>query len=145
MDTEIQPGESAPPSKLPQTTATVQTSAPDGTLQLTEFLALARSYSGPLPDPETMERYEALTPGAADRMISMAEESLRHQNEIEKLDLTSLVNMQTNFAEMDARITRRGQDRAFGATLLLTRLQDGWPICNSRIFPRFLSHRHCFM
>ncbi len=72
-----------------------------------------------------MERYENIVPGAAERILAMAEESLRHSNEIEKLDLTSLITMQTNFAGMDARITRRGQDRAFGATILLTGLA-GW-------------------
>lgn len=47
------------------------------------------AWSGPLPDAETLERYELLAPGAADRIITMAEKQSVHRHEMEKLALTS--------------------------------------------------------
>ena len=42
------------------------------------------TYSGPLPRPQHLERYEDVCPGAADRIIAMAENQSRHRQEIEK-------------------------------------------------------------
>lgn len=43
-----------------------------------------QQYSGPLPHPEALERYEQIVPGAAERIISMAEKEMehRHKNEM---------------------------------------------------------------
>ncbi len=41
-------------------------------------------YSGPLPDAAQMERYERTLPGAADRIIAMAESEEEHRHEVEK-------------------------------------------------------------
>lgn len=40
-------------------------------------------YSGPLPHPEALERYNQIVPGAAERIIKMAEKEMdhRHKNE----------------------------------------------------------------
>lgn len=40
---------------------------------------------GPLPDPEALARYEAICPGAADRIISMAEHQSAHRQNLESL------------------------------------------------------------
>lgn len=42
-------------------------------------------YCGPLPLPEMLEKYEAILPGAADRIIRMAENQLEHRTQIEKI------------------------------------------------------------
>lgn len=42
------------------------------------------TYSGPLPLPQHLERYEDVCPGAADRIIAMAEGQSKHRQEIEK-------------------------------------------------------------
>lgn len=41
-------------------------------------------FSGPLPTPEMLARYDAVVPGAADRIIKMAENQSAHRIEIEK-------------------------------------------------------------
>jgi len=42
------------------------------------FLQVHQSqYSGPIPPPESLEYYEGILPGAADRILRMAEESAR--------------------------------------------------------------------
>lgn len=42
------------------------------------------SYQGPLPHPEHFERYEVILPGAADRILRMAETQSRHRQMIER-------------------------------------------------------------
>ena len=38
-------------------------------------------YSGPLPLPEDLARYDQIVPGAADRIIKMAENEMSHRHE----------------------------------------------------------------
>ena len=40
-------------------------------------------HSGPLPTPETLAGYEALLPGAADRVFAMVERDMDHQHATE--------------------------------------------------------------
>ena len=40
-------------------------------------------YSGPLPAPEVLERYDKIAPGAAERIIKMAEAQSLHRQDIE--------------------------------------------------------------
>ena len=40
-------------------------------------------YSGPLPKAEDLAKYEALLPGAADRIFVMAEKQLSHRHDLE--------------------------------------------------------------
>lgn len=42
------------------------------------------SYSGPLPAPEDFARYDAVLPGAAERILKMAEENSVHRQQMEK-------------------------------------------------------------
>ncbi|MGB4588049.1 MAG: DUF2335 domain-containing protein [Clostridiaceae bacterium] len=41
-------------------------------------------FSGPLPPPQIFEEYERICPGAADRVLSMAESQSQHRQHIEK-------------------------------------------------------------
>ena len=41
-------------------------------------------YSGPIPPPSILEGYERLLPGAADRILSMAEKEQQHRHQLEK-------------------------------------------------------------
>ena len=45
-------------------------------------------FSGPLPPPDVLEKYERVSPGAAERIIAMVETQNSHRHELEK----SLVN-----------------------------------------------------
>ncbi len=65
-------------------------------------------YSGPLPDPLTFSQYDDIVPGAADRILQMAELNARHMREMEEKHLQ---------AQIDADIRRhkevgRGQNYA---------------------------------
>ena len=41
-------------------------------------------HSGPIPDPETLERYNQMIPNGADRIMKMAEDQASHRMNIEK-------------------------------------------------------------
>ena len=43
------------------------------------------AYSGPIPDPLSLEKYEKIQPGFADRLISMAEREAAHRHEVDNL------------------------------------------------------------
>ena len=44
---------------------------------------------GPIPDPMTLKGYNDICPGAADRVIAMAENQSRHRREMEKIVIQS--------------------------------------------------------
>ncbi len=44
----------------------------------------ATQYSGPVPPPEVLQGFEQIVPGAAERILAMAEENGKHQREMEK-------------------------------------------------------------
>lgn len=46
-------------------------------------------HSGPIPDPMTLEGYNRICPGAADRIITMAENQAKHRQEMEKIVIKS--------------------------------------------------------
>lgn len=47
------------------------------------------SFSGPLPHPSDLAKYEQITPGAAERIIKMAENQAAHRQELEKKVINS--------------------------------------------------------
>ena len=51
--------------------------------QVEQQTAIAASFSGPLPPPSTLERYEQIAPGAAERVIAMAERNQAHRHALE--------------------------------------------------------------
>lgn len=55
-------------------------------------VARAISFTGPIPPPEMLAKYEEACPGAADRIIKMAERQSEHRQEIEK----AVVNANTS-------------------------------------------------
>lgn len=42
------------------------------------------SHSGPLPDPDTLQRYEQVLPGLAERIVAMAEKQSDHRQSLER-------------------------------------------------------------
>lgn len=65
-------------------------------------------FSGPLPHPQVLSKYEDVTPGAADRIIAMAEKQAQHRQELEAKIVTS--NVQNE---------RIGMYFAFALTLII--------------------------
>ncbi len=59
---------------------------------VTVVRATAETYSGPLPQPQAMNAYEDALPGAADRILTMAEQKAEQQRRMEQgtLDLAEL-------------------------------------------------------
>lgn len=46
--------------------------------------AIKEEFSGPIPPPDIIEKYERILPGAADRIITMAEQQATHRQAMEK-------------------------------------------------------------
>lgn len=51
----------------------------------------AQFYSGPLPPAEQLRQYEEICPGAADRILSMAENENRHRHQKENRALSGML------------------------------------------------------
>lgn len=54
----------------------------------------ARHFSGPLPPPEILERYNSALPDAAERIMRMAEQQSRHRQEMEKMVIQGNISSQ---------------------------------------------------
>jgi uncharacterized membrane protein len=57
-----------------------------GTFQIT---AAGMQFSGPLPHPDILVKYNEAHPGAADRIIAMAEKQAIHRQELERKVITT--------------------------------------------------------
>ncbi|MEG6504208.1 DUF2335 domain-containing protein [Nitratidesulfovibrio sp. 1201_IL3209] len=66
-------------------------------------------HSGPLPAPQTLEAYERIAPGAAGRIIAMAEEEQRHRHACD----SSLISAQIQDSKAERQAEQRGQWLAF--------------------------------
>lgn len=59
--------------------------APQVTAQVVALIS--ERFSGPIAHPRHLREYEDISPGAADRIIRMAEEALNHQKRMEEMSL----------------------------------------------------------
>jgi uncharacterized membrane protein len=55
-------------------------------------LSIKRSYSGPLPDGESIKIYDEVIPNGGDRLMSTVEKQLNHRIEIEKTGVLRTFN-----------------------------------------------------
>lgn len=55
----------------------------------TEIIASSRTFSGPLPPPEDLAAYEEVHPGAADRILAMAERQAKHRQALESASVAA--------------------------------------------------------
>lgn len=55
---------------------------------------LQQSYSGPLPPPAALEKYDQVLPGSAERILSMAESQHRHRQNLELNVVNSNISAQ---------------------------------------------------
>ncbi|MBC6437032.1 MAG: DUF2335 domain-containing protein [Rhodobacteraceae bacterium] len=69
---------------------------------------LSERFSGPIPHPKHLGEYESVMPGAADRIISMAESHLEHRQTMERAT-----------TEAEIRDTRRGMFLGCSALMML--------------------------
>ena len=49
-----------------------------------QHIETTTSWTGPIPPPDALERYESILPGAADRILSMSEGQIEHRIQLEK-------------------------------------------------------------
>lgn len=70
-------------------------------------IAMAECFSGPLPPPEILERYEKIKPGLADRIVCLAEEQQHHR-----------IKTEDAFTPEIIKVNQRGQIFAFVITLV---------------------------
>lgn len=63
------------------------------------------AYSGPIPPPESLEKYEQVVPGSAERILAMAEKEQEHRHKTEDKqtsDYKSLIILSTIFTSFVA-------------------------------------------
>jgi uncharacterized membrane protein len=88
-----------------------------------EMRAEYRSFSGPLPHPEVLARYNEVIPGGAERILAMAERQSEHRESLESKVVDANLASQKN-----------GSLRAFilalivilGGIYLMATGKDGW-------------------
>lgn len=68
-------------------------------------MQVKKMHSGPLPDPETLAGYERISPGAAERIIQMAEDQQKHRHNHENKQLS----LHEIMISGDCSMKRRGQ------------------------------------
>jgi uncharacterized membrane protein len=61
-------------------------SHPQNQLQMSRSVT---AYQGPIPSPSMLREYDTILPGAADRIIAMAEAQSRHRQELESKAIAS--------------------------------------------------------
>lgn len=58
--------------------------------------AMHQSFSGPIPPPEDLEKYNAIIPNAAERILAMAEKQQDHRQVLEKRVVFANTRSQTH-------------------------------------------------
>lgn len=74
----VRSNKAAPPTQQKQATSTSQITH--------------QQFSGPIPPPTILSDYNNIVPGAAERILRMAEDDASHQRNIERLAITSTKN-----------------------------------------------------
>ncbi len=96
--------ENVPAQPAPQTDAGARQRQMVGRVEAVESV-----WAGPLPAPEDFRQYEETLPGAAERILTMAENQQRHrmshENSALELDKFSLETAKSNLAKDAARST----------------------------------------
>lgn len=81
-------------------------------------VAVSQSYSGPVPDPNSLRQYEEISPGFADRLIVLAEKEQAHRHTSEDKLITA--EIKDNNRELNA--FGRGQIIAILSVIIICSL-----------------------
>ena len=108
------------PSRLQ---AAVSTALPQP--QPLQIQNVTQTYSGPIPHPDDLRRYDEIIPGAAERILRMAELENQHRHQQEDLAIHANIQAQQKQVEINELQTRMtfksdslGQSLGFVVTLL---------------------------
>jgi uncharacterized membrane protein len=58
-------------------------------------IQMSKEFSGPIPPPETLAHYNTVLPGAAERILAMAEKQQTHRQDLERRVIFSNTRSQT--------------------------------------------------
>ena len=97
--------ERQPEDVVQATEAELVADQPPEQVQRERLAITAESYSGPLPHPDHLRHFEATLPGAADRIIKMAEKQSAHRREMEALTVKSRLKAESRAQWLAAGIT----------------------------------------
>ena len=88
------------------------------TKQQIRTVAFAEQISGPVPDPGSLERYEKVLPGLAERLIKLSETEVLHRRDQEQKQLATNIEL----ARENQKEAFRGQIFGFliGISALIT-------------------------
>lgn len=97
--------------KKRRSTSDISKNTPSDTTEKGKLVAFEQrtEMSGPLPPPEIIEKYNQICPGAAERIIAMAEKQAQHRQEVESKALEAGIAD----AKSDRTQIRRGQYLGF--------------------------------
>lgn len=105
-----------------------------GQLPIPGMATISRRTSGPLPAAREFAGYDAVLPGAADRILRMAEMSLQHEIEMDKRHTDIADRAEQHAAELDSKAednendaVRRAQ-RIAGTILILILVITGYAV-----------------
>lgn len=70
---------------------------------------IKEEHNGPLPHPSILKGYEEITPGFADRILSMAERALAHTQDQEDKALSAEIDYNHFLARENSNEVKRGQ------------------------------------
>lgn len=84
------PEQSRPANKAPTALPRQETQP----LEQQRLLVRRQELSGPLPDPVTFQHYNTVLPGAAERILAMAEENAKHAREMDKAVLSAQLQLE---------------------------------------------------
>ena len=73
-----------------------------------EVRSYLRSYEGPLPSPEAFASYEQTAPGAANRILQLAEDEAQHRRSEDQADGEHIRMLQDFEAKQDAKRQNQG-------------------------------------
>jgi len=72
-------------SKSKNKTPVKRQNPPKSHTTTTREIVQQQSFSGPIPSPDILDRYNQIIPNAAERILTMAESDAQHQRDIEML------------------------------------------------------------
>ena len=76
-------------NKIKQVSAQRAPSVASQAKNVKSVTARAEQFSGPIPPPQILNQYNQIVPGAADRIIAMAEGQAEHRQQLEKQAIDS--------------------------------------------------------
>lgn len=67
------------------------------------------NYKGDIPHPSIVAGYEQICPGAAERILKMAESETQHRQELQNKELNNAIDLRTKELEYNIKYNNRGQ------------------------------------